>query len=343
MEESDRDRPPSTRHGDEPSYGGQPLLNPISYQSEYQQDSQHRQQTYPPYSSNLVYNIPQQTHSSSYAPVQSYAPRQTAAIEVLSSQFAGSSQYYVAGESPTSVPAGVSHHPSSSQFSSPSYAQYSPTAARLPHAYASAIPELNQPPASEPVEDPEFSQQNHTAAALDDAYSQYQSALKRTFQNMRDGRLGEAGTSLLTISDWLLSNAVELGLVRDEQELYGDRTRLWNEFNTCWLVVLQKEKEMLQEYIATGQALQPPREILREEMLERMGRELIALCDSMERHGLVDYQMGVWEEEILGAIQECLDLLEGKNAEPGAPPEGSTSASAAPRNPDRSAGSQHNS
>lgn len=90
------------------------------------------------------------------------------------------------------------------------------------------------------------------------------------------------------------------GLVRDEQELYGDRTRLWNEFNTCWLVVLQKEKEMLQEFIATGQTPQPPREILREEMLERMGRELIALCDSMERHGLVDYQMGVWEEEILG-------------------------------------------
>jgi hypothetical protein len=28
---------------------------------------------------------------------------------------------------------------------------------------------------------------------------------------MREGRLGEAGTSLLTISDWLLSNAVELG------------------------------------------------------------------------------------------------------------------------------------
>ncbi|RPB05798.1 hypothetical protein L873DRAFT_1825076 [Choiromyces venosus 120613-1] len=342
MEESDRDRPPSTRHGDEPSFGGQPLLNPINYQSEYQPDSQHRQQNYPPYSSNLVYNIPQQTHNSSYAPVQSYAPRQTAAIEVLSSQFAGSSQYYVPGESPTSVPTGVSHHPSSSQFSSPSYAQYSPTAARLPHAYASAIPELNQPPASEPVEDPEFSQQNHSATALDDAYNQYQSALKRTFQNMRDGRLGEAGTSLLTISDWLLSNAVELGLVRDEQELYGDRTRLWNEFNTCWLVVLQKEKEMLQEYIATGQAPQPPREILREEMLERMGRELIALCDSMERHGLVDYQMGVWEEEILGAIQECLDLLEG-NAESGAPPEGSASASAAARNPDRTAGSQHNS
>lgn len=117
---------------------------------------------------------------------------------------------------------------------------------------------------------------------------------------------------------------------------------------------------MITEFNATGQAPLPPREIIRVDMLERMGRELIALCDSMERHGLVDYQMGVWEEEILGGelrtvpfifytclgtidsqtmcvvIQECLDLLEGNGS--GVPPEGSASASAAPRHPDRPAG-----
>lgn len=87
--------------------------------------------------------------------------------------------------------------------------------------------------------------------------------------------------------------------MRDEQELHGDRTRLWNEFNTCWLSVLHKEKEMLQEYVSTGQAPQAPRELLREDFLERMGRELVRLCDNMEGHGLVDYQMGVWEEEII--------------------------------------------
>lgn len=89
-----------------------------------------------------------------------------------------------------------------------------------------------------------------------------------------------------------------LGLVRDEQELYADRTRLWNEFNICWLSVLAKEKELIQNIIA-GQQLQSPKGILREEALQHLGSELIRLCDSMERHGLVDYQMGVWEEEIL--------------------------------------------
>jgi hypothetical protein len=33
--------------------------------------------------------------------------------------------------------------------------------------------------------------------------------------------------------------------------------------------------------------------------LEDMGDFLIHFCDGIERHGLVDYEMGVWEEEIL--------------------------------------------
>ena len=34
-----------------------------------------------------------------------------------------------------------------------------------------------------------------------------------------------------------------------------------------------------------------------------MGNELIRLCDSIERHGLVDYQYGVWEEQIMDSAQ----------------------------------------
>lgn len=35
------------------------------------------------------------------------------------------------------------------------------------------------------------------------------------------------------------------------------------------------------------------------EELVKMGKELVRLCDGIERHGLVDYQYGVWEEQIL--------------------------------------------
>jgi hypothetical protein len=72
----------------------------------------------------------------------------------------------------------------------------------------------------------------------------------------------------------------------------------------------------------------PPQSYLQKDFLEEMGREFVRLCDGMERHGLVDYQMGVWEEEIISSrfivalfldatradstvvLTECLDLLE---------------------------------
>jgi hypothetical protein len=208
MEEGDRERPSSTRQpGEHSSYSGQ-QYNPIPYQPEYPQESQPRQQPFPSYGTNIEYNIPQSTNPS-YAPMQSYPPRQNAAIEVLSSQFSGVTQYY---ESPTAAgSSSTPHHQqqSATQFSSPSYSQYSPATSRLPHPYASSIADLNPSAASESADEGDYSQTQ--SAALDEAYASYQTALKRTFQNMRDGRLAEAGTSLLTISDWLLSNAVELG------------------------------------------------------------------------------------------------------------------------------------
>jgi hypothetical protein len=39
--------------------------------------------------------------------------------------------------------------------------------------------------------------------------------------------------------------------------------------------------------------------MLSADSMEKMGQELIRLCDLVEPHGLVDYQMGIWEEEIL--------------------------------------------
>ena len=34
-------------------------------------------------------------------------------------------------------------------------------------------------------------------------------------------------------------------------------------------------------------------------MLEELGEEVVRLNDGFEKYGLVDYQMGFWEEEII--------------------------------------------
>lgn len=56
---------------------------------------------------------------------------------------------------------------------------------------------------------------------------------------------------------------------------------------------------MLQDYIATGHEPHLPQELMRMDFLENIGQEIVGLCDRIEQHGLVDYQMGVWEEEII--------------------------------------------
>ena len=43
--------------------------------------------------------------------------------------------------------------------------------------------------------------------------------------------------------------------------------------------------------------------LVSEEGLKKMGKELVRLCDGIERHGLVDYEYGVWEEAIVESRQ----------------------------------------
>lgn len=55
---------------------------------------------------------------------------------------------------------------------------------------------------------------------------------------------------------------------------------------------------MMQEILAGG-SFPDSQSILDYQTLEELARELIRLCDGVEKYGLVDYQMGVAEDEII--------------------------------------------
>ncbi|MCJ1412624.1 hypothetical protein MMC19_006721 [Ptychographa xylographoides] len=281
----------------------------VQFQPDFPSDPQ-RVQQFPQYASSLVYNLPQQPQTpqqSPYDSVQQFQPRQSAAIEVLSNQF-GVPQYYPIGDV-ASAPG-----PSSQSYAAAPFQQsmaYQPTQASrstLSSSYAVGAADYAQSTMPTVLETQNAGSDD---SGYDAAYNQYLDALRRTFQDVKDGRLIEAGQCLLEVSEWLLGHAGDLGLTKDEQQLHEERIKLWNDFNMCWLAVLQQQKDMTQRILDSGQTPQPPQSILRLDFLERMGRELVRLCDGMERHGLVDYQMGVWEEEIISVLIDCLDLLGG--------------------------------
>ena len=77
-------------------------------------------------------------------------------------------------------------------------------------------------------------------------------------------------------------------------------------FNICWLALGQKQKDLTEEAIRYRMF---NFNFLPAETIQAMVDELIRLCDSIEQYGLVDYDRGVWEEEITSIFSQCLDLL----------------------------------
>jgi len=88
----------------------------------------------------------------------------------------------------------------------------------------------------------------------------------------------------------------------------------------------QKQKDITEEAL---QARRQPADILSADTIQKMVDELILLCDQIEQHGLIDYDMGVWEEQIISIFSQCLDLLpseEGAGQGSSSRPRPSTSA-----------------
>ncbi|EMF15142.1 uncharacterized protein SEPMUDRAFT_147106 [Sphaerulina musiva SO2202] len=287
-----------------------------------QSDSAHYQQ----YGSNVMYGMAQSTQQatqSPYDPVSRYSQRPGTASETLASQFGASqtaaAQYYLAGQS---LPSATVPELAASQLPS----QYQPS------AYAAAGPSSTYTSTMmDPTQSGAYSYAAtanqytpSSAQSVDQAFANYQSQIRTLFTSVREGALREVGGLLMDVSHYLLGNAEALGLTRDDDNLHDERIRLWDEFNRAWLVTLEKQRELTQEYLQ-NQGLREPLSIMSVQILEHLSRELVRLCDSVEKHGLVDYQMGVAEEEIMDLLIRCLSLLDPDSATTGA--ESSVSAS----------------
>jgi hypothetical protein len=93
------------------------------------------------------------------------------------------------------------------------------------------------------------------------------------------------------------------GLNIDDQNLHADRIKLWNDFNHAWLGLLQKQKDLTE---GDGKP-QGSQSLITKDELEDMGKEIVRLCDGVEKHGLVDYECGVWEERIIASTYRVHD------------------------------------
>lgn len=148
-----------------------------------------------------------------------YSSRQSAAIEALSNQFAVP-QYFTPEETTPPGAPGLSpylnphlsyNHPGPMPRPSNSTQPFPTTMADFGAIGPCASNRLDAQPLNQSTE----SGQQHPEqdfSCLDQAYAQYQRALRNTFDHARAGRLLDASRSLLEISEWLVTNAQDLGM-----------------------------------------------------------------------------------------------------------------------------------
>ncbi|KAJ4389114.1 hypothetical protein N0V93_006576 [Gnomoniopsis smithogilvyi] len=260
------------------------------------------------YNPNMMYNVPQAGAQSAVydTPGSSFDLRQPAAQQIMSTDVTNT--YFPSEPTNAAAASGMQQQQPSTAQSAAVYQQGSTDTRNSMLNYPSNVAGMGtmatQATSSVPDVSMEESGDYQGNTDLNQAYSQYQDALKEVFSNIKKGALAAAGESLRSVSEWLLSNVNELGLTSDDQNLHSDRIKLWNDFNHAWLGIFQMQKELIEGggQLARGQSM------ITEENAQKMMDDLVRLCDNIERYGLVDYQYGVWEEQIAAIVTECLDF-----------------------------------
>jgi hypothetical protein len=106
-------------------------------------------------------------------------------------------------------------------------------------------------------------------------------------------------------------------LHHDDENKLAERIDFWQSFNLSWEALGQKQREITEAALRTRS--RPP-DMLTSEKITNMVHELIGMCDQLEQYGLVDFEMGIWEEQIVHIFTVCLDLLPPIDSRPQADP-----------------------
>ncbi|CAI6098996.1 unnamed protein product [Clonostachys chloroleuca] len=254
----------------------------------------------------MMYKVAQPNSQAPVYDAQHFSSRQTAVMQMMPPDVATA---YFGADAAANPSASVLQQPAHGASSPAGVYQQSPSmnsASTMPGVSA-----VQQAAASADVSINEDTDTNNEFPddALEEKWLSYQRQLGSVFQDISSESLENASETLLTISNFLLSQVVDLGLTLDDSSLNADRLKLWNDFNHAWLALGSQQKNLAE----SGRQLSRTSRLMSQATVEKLGSELVRLCDGLEHYGLVDYQYGVWEDQIIAVLEECLDLFESKD------------------------------
>ncbi|KEY66191.1 hypothetical protein S7711_07648 [Stachybotrys chartarum IBT 7711] len=273
----------------------------MGYGSEYSQDGRQSSQGFGGYNTaTMMYNVPQAGAQGPVYDAQQYGSRQPPSTMQLMTPDVAST--YFSSETGSGSASAMQPPNQSGAATTNVFQQTTPSMSYASNI--SGVSGVQQTPGSGGASVTDDN--DYPDGALEEKWLNYQRQLGSIFQDIARGSLETASETLLSISKWLLPQVVDLGLSLDDSSLHADRIKLWNDFNHAWLALGHRQRELM----ISNQPPPPSQHLMSHETLTKLGSELVHLCDGLEQHGLVDYQYGVWEEQIESVFEDCLDLFE---------------------------------
>ncbi|ORX94386.1 hypothetical protein K493DRAFT_221393 [Basidiobolus meristosporus CBS 931.73] len=136
----------------------------------------------------------------------------------------------------------------------------------------------------------------HQNPVLTTSFDEIQNELKRALDHIEQGAILKAFEILSAVTDAVVTNCDALGLTIDEPPYNAyDREGFWQGINHCWLYALSRTAMAKSE-----------EDQLRVQHFYHLRDSIVSWCDHLERYGLVDYEMGFWEQDILEAIEASM-------------------------------------
>ncbi|CEP12228.1 hypothetical protein [Parasitella parasitica] len=129
-------------------------------------------------------------------------------------------------------------------------------------------------------------------------FEEIQKQLKNTLDHVEQRNMVSGFQTLSKATSAVVDHCEQLGLTSDDHPYNAiDREQFWAGLNNCWLYALAQRHEPSSDA-----------ERLTDQHLYGLRDMVVSWADKLERFGLVDYEMGWWEADILAAIDGILAM-----------------------------------
>ncbi|KAI7881219.1 uncharacterized protein EV154DRAFT_428642 [Mucor mucedo] len=129
-------------------------------------------------------------------------------------------------------------------------------------------------------------------------FEEIQKQLKNTLDHVEQRNMVSGFQTLSKATGAVVDHCEQLGLTSDDHPYNAiDREQFWAGLNNCWLYALAQRHEPSSDT-----------ERLTDQHLYSLREMVVSWADKLERFGLVDYEMGWWEADILAAIDGILAM-----------------------------------